>query len=112
MLHRPLVPYAYPPGSKEVIAKDGYVHCLNEYQAGALETLQQWIVEVGLDVNDLCQYHLHPVLTLLRYLRSTGFDHELAADRITKSIAWRRSFFQVSEPRCLCCVFLTLLSEI
>jgi hypothetical protein len=69
--------------------REGYLGCLTEVQAVALETLQNWVIDERVDLSDLALNSLHPRLTLLRYLRANKFCVEKAIEKIESNLKWR-----------------------
>lgn len=69
--------------------RQGYLGCLSEVEALALETLQNWIIDERVDISDLALNSLHPRLTLLRYLRANKFSVDKAIEKIETNLKWR-----------------------
>ena len=80
--------YYYPVNSP-YNNSEGFFHHLTTEQADALLQVQKWVVDDDVDMANLTPHTLHPVLTLLRYLRANGFDAEKAIEHMSKNIEWR-----------------------
>lgn len=82
--------FGYPAGTAGA-ERDGYFHRLSEAQEIALSTVQRWVVDNEINMSILSSFALHPVLTLLRYLRGNSFDPEKTIEHIKRSCKWRKS---------------------
>ena len=96
--------FGYPAGSVGA-EHDGYYHRLSEAQELALSTVQRWAVDNEINMSVLSLFALHPVLTLLRYLRANSFDSEKTIEHIKRSCKWRESMAMdelvVADPELL-----------
>lgn len=64
---------------------------MTDIQIAALDDIQKWIIDSGINMNDLSLSSLHPKLILLRYLRANGFNVEKAQEHITTNVSWREN---------------------
>jgi hypothetical protein len=88
---------AYAPDSP-YHGSSGFLNCLSEEQAAALQGLQTHMISHSLNPADLAYNSLHPSLVLLRHLRANGFDVAKAAEAVERSIEWRAA----TDVRRLC----------
>lgn len=81
---------SYPEGSDGFNSESGYAHNLNSDQKSGLLSMQQWIVENSIEMRTLGRFSLHPILTLLRFLRANRFDIDLTIAHILATVKWRK----------------------
>ena len=79
-----------------------HINCLTFEQQEALKTLQEWIIENSINLNDLSSYYCHPAVLLLSYLRANEFDFDSTIPHILENIKKRKygnySLYSETEP--------------
>ena len=69
----------------------GFLNNLSPPQEASLKLLLSWVNESDEDIlTDLSLFALHPVLTLLRYLRANSFNTEKTKVHISKNLKYRK----------------------
>ena len=79
---------SYHPSST-YFGREGYYGSLTPMQEKALEAVQRFVIDEGIDFSDLALNALSPKLTLLRYLRANKFDIEKTKAKIQANVKWR-----------------------
>eukprot|EP00602_Paraphysomonas_sp_CaronLab_P010113 CAMPEP_0185029586 /NCGR_PEP_ID=MMETSP1103-20130426/15977_1 /TAXON_ID=36769 /ORGANISM="Paraphysomonas bandaiensis, Strain Caron Lab Isolate" /LENGTH=1340 /DNA_ID=CAMNT_0027564389 /DNA_START=389 /DNA_END=4408 /DNA_ORIENTATION=+ len=82
------LPLQYHPDSP-YYQREGYYGSLTEPQSRDLESLEQWVLDEGIDTTDLALHSLHPHLILLRYLRANKWVVSKTKAHILRNLQWR-----------------------